>query len=60
MLNIEGITYVILGLRIDGRKPDEIRSLNAKLGVFNTADGSSYLEQGNTKVLVTVHGPREV
>ena len=47
------------GLRLDGRKADELRVIKSKLGVFGQADGSAYLEQGNTKVLAAVYGPRE-
>lgn len=38
------------GYRQDGRKPHQIRNLNYNLGVYSQADGSAYLEQGNTKV----------
>lgn len=38
------------GYRIDGRKPNELRQIRCRLGVFTQADGSSYVEQGNTKV----------
>lgn len=48
------------GLRLDGRKPGELRKLSSKLGEFEKPDGSAYLEQGNTKVLATVYGPHEV
>lgn len=48
------------GLRIDGRRPDELRKIKCKLGVLSRADGSAYLEQGNTKVIVAIYGPREV
>ena len=48
------------GLRIDGRKPGELRRIRCSLGVFAQADGSAYLEQGNTKVLAAVYGPHEV
>jgi exosome complex component RRP41 len=48
------------GLRVDGRRPNELRKIHCKIGVFNKADGSSYFEQGNTKVLATVFGPHEV
>ena len=41
------------GFRRDGRKPDQIRNINYKLGVYSQADGSSYLEQGSTKVGLT-------
>lgn len=47
------------GLRMDGRKPDELRNIKCRMGVFGQADGSAYLEQGNTKVLAAVYGPRE-
>lgn len=48
------------GLRLDGRRPEELRAIKCKLGIFNKADGSAYFEQGNTKVLATVYGPKEV
>jgi exosome complex component RRP41 len=48
------------GLRIDGRRPNEIRRLKCEMGLFERADGSAYFEQGNTRVLCAVYGPREV
>lgn len=48
------------GLRVDGRKVDELRKINCKLGVFEQADGSAYLEMGQTNVLAAVFGPHEV
>ncbi|XP_033917638.1 exosome complex component RRP41 [Melopsittacus undulatus] len=48
------------GFRLDGRRPREIRSLRMRLGLFPRADGSAYIEQGNTKVVALVYGPREV
>ncbi|KAJ1519485.1 hypothetical protein ONE63_004771 [Megalurothrips usitatus] len=47
------------GLRLDGRRPDELRNIRCKIGVFSQADGSAYIEQGNTKVLATVYGPHQ-
>ncbi len=47
------------GLRIDGRKPDEMRPLRIEAGVLKRADGSAYLEWGKNKVLAAVYGPRE-
>jgi len=47
------------GLRVDGRKPDEVRSISAQLGVVPGADGSVLVEQGQTRVLVAVYGPYE-
>lgn len=48
------------GLRFDGRRANELRRIQCKLGVFSQPDGSSYLEMGNTKVLVAVYGPHQV
>ena len=47
------------GLRQDGRAPKDIRKLRASLGVLPAANGSAYIEQGNTKVLCSVYGPHE-
>ncbi|MBS7632991.1 exosome complex exonuclease Rrp41 [Candidatus Bathyarchaeota archaeon] len=48
------------GLRLDGRKPDELRPIKIEVGVISNADGSAYIEQGKNKVLAGVYGPREV
>lgn len=48
------------GLRLDGRRANELRRIQCKLGVFSQPDGSAYLEQGNTKVLAAVYGPHQV
>ena len=48
------------GLRSDGRRPFELRRIRIRLGVFGHADGSSYIEQGKTKVLAAVYGPHQV
>eukprot|EP01125_Pyxidicula_operculata_P009606 TRINITY_DN3156_c0_g2_i1.p1 TRINITY_DN3156_c0_g2~~TRINITY_DN3156_c0_g2_i1.p1 ORF type:complete len:245 (-),score=31.12 TRINITY_DN3156_c0_g2_i1:600-1334(-) len=48
------------GLRIDGRRANELRQIKVKMGIFSRADGSAYYEQGNTKILAAVYGPREV
>lgn len=48
------------GLRLDGRRANELRRIRCKLGVFSQPDGSAYLEQGNTKVLAAVYGPHQV
>jgi exosome complex component RRP41 len=47
------------GIRIDGRKVDEIRPVKMEVGVLPNADGSAYLEQGRNKILVGVYGPKE-
>ncbi|MBP2029412.1 exosome complex component RRP41 [Methanohalophilus levihalophilus] len=48
------------GIRLDGRRVDEIRPMKIELGVLSRADGSCYLEWGNNKVLAAVYGPREL
>jgi len=37
------------GLRLDGRRPKEVRQLRSALGVLDSADGSAMFEMGNTK-----------
>jgi exosome complex component RRP41 len=48
------------GIRLDGRKPDELRSIKIEVGVIPNADGSAYIEHGKNKILAGVYGPREV
>ena len=49
----------ISGLRLDGRRPPEVRRIRSQMGVFPRTDGSALLEMGGTKVIAVVHGPRE-
>jgi len=44
--------------RFDGRKFDEMRPIEAKVGVIPNADGSAYFSFGDTKAIVAVYGPR--
>lgn len=48
------------GLRLDGRKPEELRPMKLQVGVISSADGSAYVEHGKNKILAGVYGPREV
>ena len=48
------------GFRVDGRKPDELRPVVMEVGVLKNADGSAFVQQGNTKVIAAVYGPREI
>jgi exosome complex component RRP41 len=48
------------GLRLDGRKPDELRPIKLEVGIISKADGSAYIEQGKNKILAAIYGPREV
>jgi exosome complex component RRP41 len=48
------------GLRLDGRKPDELRPIKIEVGVLSNADGSAYIEHGKNKILAAVFGPKEL
>ncbi|MDG6243658.1 MAG: exosome complex exonuclease Rrp41 [Methanolobus sp.] len=48
------------GLRLDGRRVNEMRPMKMEIGVLTRADGSCYLEWGKNKVLAAVYGPREL
>jgi exosome complex component RRP41 len=48
------------GLRLDGRKFDELRPLKLEVGILPNANGSAYIEHGKNKILAGVYGPREV
>jgi ribonuclease PH len=45
---------------MDGRRPGELRRIEAKMGVVSKADGSALFRQGNTQVLATIYGPKGV
>lgn len=47
------------GLRVDGRRLDELRPIKLEVGVLDKADGSAYIEHGRNKILAAVYGPRE-
>lgn len=46
--------------RLDGRKPDETRPIEAKVGVIKRADGSALFKIGKTIAYAAVYGPREL
>jgi exosome complex component RRP41 len=48
------------GLRLDGRKSDELRPIRIELGALSNADGSAYIELGKNKILAAVFGPKEL
>ncbi|KAJ4318679.1 Exosome non-catalytic core component [Neodidymelliopsis sp. IMI 364377] len=52
-------TYSLALLRLDGRRWNELRRIHAQISTQAAADGSSYLEMGNTKILCSVTGPHE-
>ena len=53
-------TYALALLRLDGRRWNELRRIHGQISTQASADGSSYLEMGNTKVICTVSGPAEL
>ncbi len=48
------------GIRLDGRKADELRPIKLQVGVLSNADGSAYIEHGKNKILAAAFGPREM
>lgn len=48
------------GLRVDGRKFDQLRPIKIEIGTLEKANGSAYIEWGKNKILAAVYGPREV
>ncbi|KAH3676375.1 hypothetical protein WICMUC_002006 [Wickerhamomyces mucosus] len=48
------------GLRVDGRRWNELRRFECRINTHpDSSDGSSYVEQGNSKVICIVNGPME-
>ncbi len=46
--------------RPDGRKPEEMRQIKAKVGVVPNADGSAMFSFGDTIAIAAVYGPRKM
>lgn len=46
--------------RYDDRKDDELRPIEAKVGVIKNADGSAYFRIGKTTAYAAVYGPRDL
>jgi exosome complex component RRP41 len=51
---------IVKGKRLDGRKLDEMRPMEAKAGILKRAEGSGYFRMGNSEAIAAVHGPREL
>jgi exosome complex component RRP41 len=47
------------GLRVDGRRLDELRPIKMEVGLLDKADGSAYIEHGKNRIIAAVYGPRE-
>ncbi|WEW58978.1 Exosome non-catalytic core component [Emydomyces testavorans] len=52
-------TYRLTRLRLDGRRWNELRFIQAQISTNPASSGSSYLAMGNTVVVCNVHGPAE-
>lgn len=52
-------TYRLTRLRLDGRRWNELRLIQAQISTNPASSGSSYLAMGNTVILCMVHGPAE-
>lgn len=52
-------TYPLTRLRLDGRRWNELRLLQAQISTNSASSGSSYLSMGNTAIMCSVHGPAE-
>ncbi len=48
------------GVRLDGRRWDQLRPIKLEVGVLKNADGSAYIEWGKNKIMAAVYGPKEV
>jgi exosome complex component RRP41 len=46
--------------RLDGRRIDELRPIEAKVGVIKNATGSAFFKIGNTTAYAAVYGPRDL
>ncbi|MFA5953589.1 MAG: exosome complex exonuclease Rrp41 [Candidatus Pacearchaeota archaeon] len=46
--------------RPDGRKPEELRPIKAKVGIIPNADGSAMYQSGDTIAIAAVYGPRKM
>ncbi len=57
---MEDVELMKEGLRIDGRRFDELRQMEARVGVLKNADGSAYFRLGDTVAIAGVYGPRRV
>ncbi|PFH62152.1 hypothetical protein XA68_14821 [Ophiocordyceps unilateralis] len=53
-------SYSLALLRVDGRRWNDLRRIQARLRTQDASDGSSYLEIGHTKVMCVVSGPEEL
>ncbi len=46
-------------IRVDGRRPDQLRKYRIRAGVLKNADGSAEIRLGKNWIVVGVYGPKE-
>lgn len=51
---------IVKGKRLDGRTPEDLRTVKMEVGVVDRADGSAQVSFGKTEAVVSVHGPRKL
>ncbi len=51
---------MVYAKRFDGRKFDEMRKIEAKVGIIKRADGSAMFKIGDTIAIASVYGPRQL
>lgn len=51
---------IVNGKRLDGRTPEDLRTVKMEVGVVDRADGSAQVSFGKTEAVVSVHGPRKL
>jgi len=51
---------MVYSKRLDGRKFDETREIEAKVGIVKNADGSAMFRIGKTVAYAAVYGPRNL
>jgi exosome complex component RRP41 len=51
---------IVKGKRLDGRLPEDLRPVEMKLDIVSRANGSAHVSFGNTVVVTSVFGPKEI
>jgi len=59
-MNCHRVSKMVYNKRLDGRKFDETRPMEAKAGIIKRADGSAYFKMGKTIAYAAVYGPRDL
>ena len=57
---VTGVNKMTYKHRIDGRGIEEMRPIEAKVGIIKRADGSAMFKIGNTLAYAAVYGPRNL